>query len=56
MMTTVHHVHILHIFGNRFQKDLLHHLPADQAEADWPAASWILLLALLEAKSNICVL
>ena len=40
------------MFGNGFQEDLLHHLPADQPEADWPAAPWILLLALPFLKTR----
>lgn len=47
-MTILHHLHILPIFRSGFQEDLFHHLPADQP-------SWILLLALLEDKGNICV-
>jgi len=41
------------MFGNDFQRKLLHHFPTDCAAADKPVVSQILLLALPEDGSNI---
>lgn len=42
------------ILGNGFQDELLPHLPRDAVQADGLAIPWILFLALLEARSDIC--
>lgn len=36
---------VLHVFGNAFQEDFLHHFPGDGSEADWSVACWIYLLS-----------
>jgi len=41
------------VAGNGFQDQLLHHLRRDQGEADGPVVPWVLLLALLEDRSDI---
>lgn len=38
---------VLHVPENEFKDDLLHHLPRDQSEADWPIVSWLLLLEVM---------
>lgn len=48
MLTIASYLLVLHMFGNDFQKDLLHHLPRDQDKADWSVIPCIFLLALLE--------
>lgn len=44
------------MFGNAFQEGLFHRLSRDRGEADWPVVPWIFLFALLEDRSDVCIL
>lgn len=39
---------------SNIHKELLHQFPRDQSTADQPVILWVLLLALLEDKSDVC--
>lgn len=43
MLTTPSHLLVLHMLGNGYQKDLLHHLHRHGSEARQPVAPQILL-------------
>ena len=47
MLTTSDNLSI-QLHGEGIQNKLFHHLSRDGGEADWPAVSWILFLALFE--------
>lgn len=53
MLTTPSHLLVLEASSNGFQKDLRHHIPGDWAEADQAEIIQILLLALLEDRSDV---
>lgn len=38
---------VLHVPENEFKDTLLHHLPRDQGEADWPVVPRLLLLEVM---------
>lgn len=42
--------------GNGFQDKLLHPLPRDQGEADWPAVLWVLLAIFLKPGMTFALL
>lgn len=51
MLTTLDCLLVLEVSGDGFQKDLLNHLPREQAEADQPVITQIVLLALPKDRS-----
>lgn len=56
MLTPPNHFLVLHVFRNGFNDQLFHQLPGGHGEADCPVPPQILLLALLNYKSDICFL
>lgn len=44
------------MFGNGFHKDFLYRFPRDQGKADWPLVPQILLLSVLEQRSDLYIL
>lgn len=55
-LTTPNNLPALNVFGSGLQGYLLHHLPLDQGKDKWPVISQILLLVLLENRSDTCFL
>lgn len=55
MLTPPCHL-VPNIFGNGFQEDMLHHLPRQRDEADWPVVPQMLCLVLLEDRMDISCL
>ena len=56
MLTPPNEFLVLQVFRNGFNDYLFHYLSREQAEADWPVPAQILLLALLDDRSDICFL
>lgn len=56
MLMSPDQILILYMFEQGFQDHLLHQIPKDQGEADQPVVPCILLLALLEDRSDIWLL
>lgn len=52
ILTIPDDLHFFYMLGDDLQSDLFHHLSRDDAEADWPVVSWLLLAALLEEGCN----
>lgn len=53
MLTTPDYFQVLHLPGDGFN-DLFCHLPRNQDKANGPVVSWVLPLAFLEERSDIC--
>jgi len=55
MLTTPDNLLFLHLLDDDLENEVLHHLSQDGGEADWPVVPWVLLLALFEDWSDICL-
>jgi len=53
MLTVPNHLLVLNKFGNGFQSYMLHHLLWDRGDTNQPVVVQILLLVLLDSKSDL---